>query len=516
MIDADGLRRHDAGAENVAAALRGQGDLLDHVVVHVFVGSDFDRFVLPVVVHDRGIFRHALFGDEDVEECAEDITLLLAQQAIEHRARLLRKRRPIQQHHEFRAALVDVLVLQVLRVRQHEALLEQGRGVGEKVVLRPADHRTPAAARDVGEPDVIAERVAAEEERHAERRARRQVGRRHLAEVGQVDRVEPEREGLLLFHEEISLQRVLDEGQAAVKHGPANCIEMRVAGVVVRHGLDDRRPQRRVGRLAAFNRRLEAQPEQGDELCQQWRVGVDRALHFLPVVTIGLRVRQLRMAKRDERAGERGIVAAHLSGGHKLAIFRGTGGQNLRVEQFALQPVAENSRGLLNLAFALAHRHRKQRIRLRAGRDVEHVGAADAHVTPMQHLHHLRDVAGVGRIGDGKQQARLVRPVGGRREVEVEAVLRLAEVQHPERLDHPGARRHAQVVGVIEPENGEQPIELGQVEDRVRREHRSRRILHGVGNRDARREARLDLGVALAFEREPLDFKRLLHAGHVR
>ena len=74
----------------------------------------------------------------------------------------------VEDAHHLRAALVDVLVLEVLGVREHVVLAEEGVRHRDIVVARLREDGAPAAPGDVGEADVVAEAAAPEEERDAE------------------------------------------------------------------------------------------------------------------------------------------------------------------------------------------------------------------------------------------------------------------------------------------------------------------------------------------------------------
>ena len=70
----------------------------------------------------------------------------------------------IEDSHQFRAAFVDILVLQVLGMRQHIVFPEQGVGTGDVVVASLGYQGAPAAACNIGETDVVAGAVSTEEE----------------------------------------------------------------------------------------------------------------------------------------------------------------------------------------------------------------------------------------------------------------------------------------------------------------------------------------------------------------
>ncbi len=263
VVDADRLAGHDADAQEIAAIFGDARDALDHGVVHVLVRAEFDRLVFAVVVHHRRELRHAVLGHEDVEEGVRHAVLQLVEPERLQVALAASLQVPrFEDQHEFRSTLVDVLVLQVLRVGKDEVLTEDGVRVGDEIVAVPRDHRAPPAAGDVGEAYVVAETEAAEEEGDSEGEGGGKIRGELPAEFGEIGRVEPEGERLFLRHVEVRLQGVLYEDEAAAEDGAAHLVQVAVSGVVVRHDALGLGEGARIYELTVGDRGVEAYREE--------------------------------------------------------------------------------------------------------------------------------------------------------------------------------------------------------------------------------------------------------------
>ncbi len=361
----------------------------------------------------------------------------------------------------------------------------------------------------------IAEAVAREEEGDAERRGRGQVGGEGRAQLGEVGGVEAEGEGLLLEDEEVGLEGVLDERQAAAVDVTPDVVEVPVAGVVLAHRLLGGGQQGRPALLPPRHRRVEAGPEEAGQPQRHLRVGLEGIPHLLPVEPVGLGVGQVGVAEGHEGAHQRGVHAGEHAGGDQLAVLGRAGRQQLGGEELLLQLPVERRADLQPAAPALVDVEGAERVGTDPGGDVEHVGAGHAEVEPVEHLEELGQEAAVGRAGHREGDPGEPGVVADRLDVEVEAAGPLAELEQPERLGDAAGRRDPGIVRVAEPEEAEELVQLLHVEVPVLGVHgHEHRVADGDRDLDPGGQPGLDPGVGLAVELEPLDLQRGLHPRH--
>src|SRR6185369_9396045 len=158
----------------------------------------------------------------------------------------------------------------------------------------------PTAAGNVGKADVVAESETAEEEGYSEGCPLGQITGEVRAEFGQVGRVDPEGEGLFYHHEEVRLEGVANEGQAAAEYCPANVIQIAMAGVVLVNGLLGLGQQDPVGVGLIPGGGVKAAAEQLDQLQRNLRMGAECVLDIFEAETVRLVVGQVRMAEGHE------------------------------------------------------------------------------------------------------------------------------------------------------------------------------------------------------------------------
>ncbi len=490
VVDPHPLARHDPGAENVAAAHRLAGHQLDHLVVHVLVRTEFDRLIFAVIVDDAGVGGPAVTGHEEIEKTGEqpvlqEMELLPQPPAIEPLVRL-------QHRHQLRAALVDVLVLQVLGVSQDVGLAEQTVGGGHVVVPPLGEHRPPAAAGDVGKTDVVGGAVAAGEIRHPERPVDGQIIGEITPQRLEVGRVEAEGERPFLGDEEVGLERVPDHQQTAAEDGPAELVEKPAAGIEI---LDQRLclGQHR-GIAIGIGLRVEAGMKEPHQLQGDFRMVVERPRHPFQIVAVRVGMGEAGVAETDEGADQRAVRAAdHPVGDHLVVGERGhrhhLGGVHLRPQLLEQRAVLGDQPAVFG-----GDVKRREEVGVVAVMDGQAVGALDSQAQAAEGVDDLQQVPAVGRIGDPEQQPRF-RPADPLALLhrQTDPAERPAAGEEPQQPGDPDRRRGPDVFRIVVPQ---EPEQRGHLIDRkilvpgprllLHRQHQIRRHVIGHGGRRQR------------------------------
>lgn len=458
VVDADLFARHDADTEEVAAAAREIGNRLDHFVMHVFVRAEFDRLLLPVVIDNSRMFGHPLHGDEEIEKGVGDPVLQFVEAPGLHDPLLGGEVGRVEEGDELGTPFVDILVLEMLGVCQDEVLAKKGLGVGDIVILAAGDYRSPAAAGDIGEADVVAEAEAVVEEGDAEGGGLGQVGDRLAREFIQVSRVETEGEGLLFEDKEVGLEGVADKGEGTAKDGAADLVEMAVAGVELGDGAARRCQELLVAAVARHDRRLKALAKEGRQLQGDLRVGEEGIPHLGEFEMVGAAVGETGVAKGNESIDQGGVIAAHGVVANKGVVEDALGREELGVGQLPLQADEELIAGTELAAVAALDIESGEKVGVNAVADRQAVGAIDAEFEAVEDLHDLQEKVALRRVADGKVHPRFV-TVAVRFDIEIEAVVPVPHVKDVEDLGDAQHRRVAQVPLVVDPEEAQQMVE---------------------------------------------------------
>ena len=458
VVDPDLLARHDPDPEDVPPPHRQLRDRLDHRVVHVLVGPELDRLVLAVVIHHPRLLHLPVLGDEDVEEGVDEAVLDLVQALVHPFFRL--EVRGVDHRHQLRPALVDVLVLQVLRVGEDVVLPEEGVRDGDVIVAGPGEEGPPSPPGDVGEPDVVAEPVSSEEEGDPEGTSRREIRGEFGTQVLEVGGIEPEREGVLLGDEEVRLERPPDEGERGPEDRPAELVQLAVPRVVLLDLLRHRRERGLVRGGPVGDLRIEPQLEEVRELEGDVGVGVERPRDVFQREPVRLVVCEVRMAEADEGVHERRLFPRHQPCEDERPVDLRTGAQDLGVVELAAKPPEQRGAFLEGPALPPDHVEGPEEVGEGPGGDREGVGSADAQVQAVEHLHHLQEVVFPGRVADREQDPGLPGPLVFSRgeilqvDVDPHPVPRL--VEEPEDPGHAVRRGETDVSGVVSPEDPQQ------------------------------------------------------------
>ena len=367
MVDAGvALAGDDPRAEHVALFDRAAAHPLDHVVEHVLVRADLDDLLLAGGVDDRFVAELALVVVVDQrQERVEDAALRRPEDGLE-----LAVAGELEQREHLGAALVDVLVLLVLGVGEHKALAERlaaGVLVGvaelERVVLHAGHDRAPAAAGDLVEADLEAERLAPPEEEDpvgALGRERRRVGGRELFVVAHEGGVEAERQRALAGREIVALEDALEEVQHARQHGADPLVLLGDAAVDLRDLAADAREGGGGLLGVALAGGIEARFEGVAHLAEDRRIARHEAADVRRVVGVAVDEGELRVDELRRRAHQ-------IDGGEAEAVTEA---------EFLFEVVRVGTpRQLVELSFQLGERRR----RARAALDRGHVEGVDAH-----------------------------------------------------------------------------------------------------------------------------------------
>ena len=135
MIDTDRLAGNHSTTQNIAAFLGLFGNQLDHRIVHIFVGTQFNRLILGIVINDQRIFRPTFtVGHIEIKKSV-DKTVLQFVKTLQASGTIAKITDIVDDNH-LRAAFIDVLVFQMLSMGQNVDLTQQSAGSGEEIIRR--------------------------------------------------------------------------------------------------------------------------------------------------------------------------------------------------------------------------------------------------------------------------------------------------------------------------------------------------------------------------------------------